>query len=604
MKAFRSLTALLLVGCMLLSMAACATSTPPSDTDNDPVTDAPDLTTLPDETEAELPPNADPNEPFYLIRDGKPACYLIIPGVSSDKTKAAVAGILARIRELCGITPYQLTDTGVDKNESFPMVLCGDTRLSEYSLMGEATSYQYALARMDNDLYVLSHTPGGRLDALETLTAAITVSEDGQSVYIPTDAIGIYDREVEDVTHAFSSFTVSYYGPPSFSTYDPAQWNEQDKQTFADILNFGVNQVPVYAYGVTDAAEQEAVHAMIARFHENGIGVRLYALSEFTADEVRRVVEAYGDAEGITQWGFWDEPLGMDAYETCRIVMEAFDQYDEKQRPVYINMGPLAGADWCSNPENEYNNLSDIARPDYYCFDRYPFFYNENDEPAMTDKYYYANLEMNRNCAIDNSRDAGVIVASISVGGNPEVTNRADITQEFMDWQVHLMLAYGHRYLEHFVYYYAHDYCILGPGNTPTFRYDIAQSANLYAATVGGLLSDLRLDAVFHLPGEKGGYSRDVIPYYGYRNVGDVYGCDAILSFFEDGTLLLTDKRCCDADGGDHDVTLTGWGDNTEWFNPDSAEWESIRSCTAASATADGLTLTLTRASQWILRQK
>ena len=52
---------------------------------------------------------------------------------------------------------------------------------------------------------------------------------------------------------------------------------------------------------------------------------------------------------------------------------------------------------------------------------------------------------------------------------------RYDITQEFMDWQVNLMLAYHYRYLEPYVYYPVHDFCMLGKGNVPTFRWHIAR---------------------------------------------------------------------------------------------------------------------------------
>lgn len=605
MKALRFFLAVLLSGCMLLSFFACAredADNPPpiDDTSDDSTADSTADSTGDSEAEADAKAllNTDLTEPFYLMKGGKPTCYIVYEGSASDDNQAARAQFVARIRELCGGAPYQLSSIGVTDEETFPLVLFGNTGLSDASLMGEATAYQYVLARSGNRLHILSHTPGGRLDAMETLKNALTVSEDGQDVYIPVEVFGVYDRDLEETQHAFDTFTISYYGPPSFSAYDPALWNEMDQMTFENILAFGADIVPVYAWGVTEEADIAAVRAMVEKFHENGLDVRLYALSETDADEaeVQRVVEAYGDLDGVAQWGYYDEPLGTEKYEICRSVMEAFDRYDEKQRPVYINMGPVARADFCHG-ENEYNNLAKIANPDYYCFDRYPFFLTDTGEAAMTDTGYYSNLEMNRAYAIDNSRDAGIIVQSVRYGGGT-FDNIADITQDFMDWQINLALAYGYRYVEHYFFYYQMEEAD-GSRNS---RYTIAQTANRYAQVVGTMLADKQLDAVFHLPNESGGYSLDVTPYYGYREIGDITGCDAVLSFFDDGTIIVTDKRCCDADGGEHDVTFTALPGTAEWFNPDSGAWEDISGCPDATVGNGTLTLTLSRASQRILR--
>jgi len=94
------------------------------------------------------------------------------------------------------------------------------------------------------------------------------------------------------------------------------------------------------------------------------------------------------------------------------------------------------------------------------------------------------------------------------------------------------------------------------------------------------------------------------LPYKPFRNVGEVVGCDAFLSFFEDGTIIVTDKRCCDRDGGDHNVTLSGLNGGVEWFNVVNNAWEDISTCEDATVDESGLTLTLTRSSQFIVRAK
>ena len=303
----------------------------------------------------------------------------------------------------------------------------------------------------------------------------------------------------------------------------------------------------------------------------------------------------FADMNGVEQWGFFDEPE-TEHFEYCAFVKRCFEKYDPKHRPVYINLGPRAH---CHGVQSFYDRYSEIVRPDYYCLDRYPFFQTERGA-EMNEDYFYAHLELNRNNAIDDCVDAGIILTAIKVGADPL---HADITQDFMDWQTNLAAAYGYRYLEQYVYYYVHDYCILGPGLVPTRRWHIAKKANDYLHTISPVLLEKRLDAVFHLPCVDGTYDIDTIPYHPYHGAGEVKGIDAVLSFFDDGTMIVTDKRCDEFHGGAHDVTLTGVTGEVEWFNPVSAGWEKIETCPAIVSSGEGgLTLNLARATQYIIK--
>ena len=173
-----------------------------------------------------------------------------------------------------------------------------------------------------------------------------------------------------------------------------------------------------------------------------------------------------------------------------------------------------------------------------------------------------------------------------------------------MNWQINCALAYGYKYIEHFVFYTGHDRGLYTDDNEKTFRWYIAKNANDYAGVVGSLIFDKRLDMVFHLANADGTYSPEVHAYKGFRNAGEVEGCDAMLSFFEDGTIMVTDKRSTNLDGGDHDVTLSGLNGGVEWFNVETNAWEDISTCEVATVSENGLTLTLTRASQYIVRAK
>ena len=115
-------------------------------------------------------------------------------------------------------------------------------------------------------------------------------------------------------------------------------------------------------------------------------------------------------------------------------------------------------------------------------------------------------------------------------------------------------------------------------------------------------VDDSRID--IYLANEDGSYSHETIPYTEFRNAGKVIGCDAVLSFFDDGTIIITDKRCCESDGGEHLVTLTGLNGEVEWFNVANNAWEDISTCEMAMVDENGLMVGLTTASQLIVRAK
>jgi hypothetical protein len=216
----------------------------------------------------------------------------------------------------------------------------------------------------------------------------------------------------------------------------------------------------------------------------------------------------------------------------------------------------------------------------------------------MTDRYFYSNFELQRAFAVDDGVDHGAILAAIKVGADPA---RSDITPHFMRWQTNLLAAYGCRYIEYYVYYHVHDYTILGENNAPTWRWDLCRETTKYLKSVFSLLDDHRLEAVFHLPKPDGTYDLDVIPYYGWRGLGDIAGCDAILSFYDEGILVVTDKRADEFDGGEHDLLIPGFT-GTEWYDPEQRKFISIGDCPAAEMTEEGFRLHLTPASQYIFR--
>jgi len=556
---------------------------------------------------------------FYLVKDGKPACSFIYSGEPysigiydepeeavpvkniPDRHLQPVGKKMFEVFEKTGARPKNVLE---ENKTAGPKIYIGRSYIDlNPALMGEMTSYQYAIKFDGENLWTLSHTPGGYFDAINKLLNSVVISDDNKDAWIPLDVVGIYDRNLPEVTHAFDKFTISYHGNPYRNV--PLD----DEVTYQGIVDFGTDEACLGCYDIDNPESVKKVRDLINRLYQQGITTRLYGVHaggscnpfvdveriDGEIERIKRFIELFGDLDGISEWGFYDEPE-PDAFMYCSCIKSTFKKYDPKKRPVYINLGPRVHS---YGYPNFYEEYSRIVRPDYYCFDRYPYFLTERGA-EMTDKYFYSNFEIERAKAIDDSVDHGAILAGIKVGGDPD-SDRADITPHFMRWQTNLLAAYGARYIEYYVYYHVHDYCILDENNKPTWRWDLCVEATKYLKAVFSLLDNLRLEAVFHLENSDGGYDIDVIPYYGYRGVGEVKGNDAILSFYEDGVLVLTDKHADEFDGGDHAITLTGFAAK-EWFNPETRAWEAAANCPAAKIGEDGLTVNFTLASQYIFR--
>ena len=557
---------------------------------------------------------------FYLTKDGKTAA-LVVSAAAPDKLLEAVRAFRDRLAEESGIRLPITTDRVGGADISGPVIFFGPTVFNETDVLGDATDYEYYIGLNGGDpseLVIAGRTPGGSVDAVNAAAAALVC--EGENVLIPASALGISSRGLAEVDHAFKKFTISFYGCPFDESFNnPPEKRLADEKTFNDVVAFGTNEMPL-----PPTKNVELDRQFINKLAAAGVTVRLtirpasynfqfelgagdYTLRERIDADVKAVMEKYGDLEAITQWGLCDEPSRHE-YEYLRLVKEAVHKYDPYDRPVYINLGCFQNARFPES-DNIYSQYIDWVDPDYLCYDRYPFFYVDG-KATMTDNDYYLSLEYNRDYSLDNSIDCGEIVSAMKVGGNPE-SDRADITEEHLNWETNLMFAYGCNYIEYYVYDYRHGYTILGPDNEPRWRWYLIKDRNVYMRRMGDLLYGQSLDAVFHLPGADGEYDTNVTPYYPYCGAGEVLGEDAILSFFnthaaDGGMLLITDKHCDDAHGGDHDITLTGFGEGAEWFDfseGGAGEWKDISTLDRASVSDEGLTLTLTRSSQYLIRK-
>ena len=555
---------------------------------------------------------------FYLVKDGRSVSVFVYSGypypydiykdvtppepsknISSRLFVYLTRTLLSGIFGNTGAWPDMITEDEAGEYAG-NKVYVGRCFTTDLSGLGEANAYQYAIIRRGDTVTSLAHTYGGYCDAAEKIRECVRYSEDKKDAWLDDDVFGIFDRDLPPVRHAFPKFTVSFYGSP----YNLAPL--EDEKTFRDIVDFGTDEVPLHV-NPRDPCEASGVRALIERFYSEGVTVRLYGAghpgdcdplehpekAEEYENEIRVLVEAFGDLEGISQWGYWDEPEAWH-FNLCSFARTCFRRYDPKKRPVYINLGPRAHT---FGVQSFYSEFSRLVRPDYYCFDRYPFFMTERGA-EMTDLYFYSNFELQRAFAIDDGVDHGAILAAIKVGADEA---RSDITPRFMRWQTNLLAAYGCRYIEYYVYYHVHGYTILGENNEPTWRWDLCRETTKYLKAVFSLLDGLRLDAVFHLPKPDGTYDLDVITYYGWRGIGEIKGCDAVLSFYEGGILVVTDKRADEFAGGDHDILLTGFA-GKEWFDPGKRGFVPVGECPAAESAAEGLKVRLAPVSQYIFR--
>ena len=556
---------------------------------------------------------ADDKAVFYFVRDGKAVTTIIRPASASKKEYAAAEALAAKIFDLSGVLVRVRADD--DPEITGSPFLFGDTLYHDPAIMGEATSYQYVIHRGECALSALGRTPRGHLRAIKTVTDSLVCGNCGRDVYLTADILGIHDSAVPPVRHAFERFTVSLYGCPyNQPEHSTPEGRLDDLKTFRDVVAFRTDEFPFTIRDVFDDHETEINRKLIKRYYEQGIKIRPYcALHTFEEEFLnngghsdaldrycKKLTEGYADLDAIAQWGFYDEPKEP-MFSFCRGVIETMEKYDPKKRPVYVNLDPTHEMGR-GDSIDFYDAVSDKIAPAYYCYDRYPFFVRDG-VPGVYDDNYYRNLEINRDYGIEDSVDTGMIFAAIRVGGEPD-DDRSDVDDDMMRWESHLLLAYGMRYYEQYVYYHVHDFSILTDGNEPTHRWYRAQRANAYLSRVGKMLDSLRLDAVFHLPDKDGSYSAGVTPYYGFRGLGAVGGCDAVLSFFEDGTLILTDKRSGEKDGGTHELTFENLKADDLWLEPLGGKWKPLSECPGARFDGTVCTLEMPRACQYIFRRK
>ena len=232
---------------------------------------------------------------FSFVKDGVPACVLVYggepfpperysevepPAGVRDTSYRLYKGVWTLVRRIGSRTGVSLRGMPeADWDGRTPAVFIGRTSHSDFSLLGEATGRQFAVAVKDGNLFPIAQTPRGMLDAAYHVLRSLRFSKDGKNVWLPAEATGVFDREVPETVHAFPHFTLSFYGPPYIHMPDPADWLK-DEKIFGDILAFGADEVPLYAFGQNDPEKIEAIRDLIRRFSERGVHVRLYGVDD------------------------------------------------------------------------------------------------------------------------------------------------------------------------------------------------------------------------------------------------------------------------------------------------------------------------------------
>lgn len=667
-------------------------------------------------------------EDFFFVKDGKPACSIIISENGSYKQWGSAEAIQKKIYDLSGVfVPIIREDMYDYEHVSLGNPVCiGETGTLPSEALGEATSYQYVVNTFGRYFAVAGRTEGGHNDAADY--AEKNIVKDGNNVIIKSSSMGTFDRSLKEAYHAFGDvFHTSFYGDP-YRFAGNAKNSYENEKIFNDIVEFGVVEIPFYSKGYSDQ-DVEYTRKLFEKFAEKGISIRFYPLldcfessdfirnilspdrtfgqplcryrveeeykkissayEQFQRDirktpledyeakaelcrnfidyykanapyhystiesAVRKAVETYGDIDNIFQWGYYDEPADYCSYMENQIIIELFNKYDERQRPVYINQNPLTDKTFFDG-NDEYLKMTSFVDLDYLCYDRYPFNYENwsygigimdfqiegyenpdghqiilSEEEAknitpiqgaeirydtvvgdnvMGDESFYHNYEMNRNYAIDSSIDCGIILAGMKVGGDADDPGCSEITEDYAKWETNLIAAYNYRYYESYVYYPVHDFSMvqIKMGDemyVPTFRWQLMKERNNYLNVVCNLFTYNKLDAVFHLPDEDGSQDIGTVKYYPYHGLGVIDGCDVVISFYDDGKYVLTDKRCDCDDGDAHTIVIHDFDPNTQFFDASTETWLPASSCPGLTLNGTSANIVMERASQLIFRK-
>lgn len=355
-----------------------------------------------------------------------------------------------------------------------------------------------------------------------------------------------------------------FYGPSSEEILE-------NEKIVADIAAAGISLCQVR--GKTAEANRKAIlilkkYGLCASvFEEPRIRELIRGGDPDRVDEViREVVQDYAEFDNLDSWDIFDEP-SSDVFPMLAAVQEALHRYDPA-REVIINLFP------CYAMPEQYkdtdylthvNRFVETVRPDLLSYDNYSFRGRPNpnaqaecdaeekdgeDERAKLIRLnaagledrddFFENLEIIRHIGLENELDQMLIVLLTEHG------DYRNLTKAELFWEVNMCLAYGMRRISYFTYWHKGTYdpywrwdnsmCDT-KGNKFQHYYD-AQGINKVIRPIGEKLFATKSSAVYHI----GNPEKGTTAFEGFGAVTKVDGENAVIGFFEDGSIYLVNR--------------------------------------------------------------
>ncbi|MBP3348770.1 MAG: hypothetical protein J6L92_08450, partial [Clostridia bacterium] len=185
LKKSLAIVLVVVMGCM--SIAGCsssASSTPESTPEPTPTATA---TPTPEPTPVPTPtPEVIPADAYFIVQDGEAAATFVYAEKETQMIRDAVAEIRAMLDDECGFKIPVWEDSKLSRIKTDNVFYVGMTKRTELSRLNncKATSYQYLADKEGTNVYLMSYTQGGILDAVESIRDNIIVTSDGKNAYV------------------------------------------------------------------------------------------------------------------------------------------------------------------------------------------------------------------------------------------------------------------------------------------------------------------------------------------------------------------------------------------------------------------------------------
>ena len=277
-------------------------------------------------------------------------------------------------------------------------------------------------------------------------------------------------------------------------------------------------------------------------------------------DDVKTVVERYKGYSSLYAYNICDEPAYnesvMQKLGTLCALLEELDP----ARMQYINQYPFIH-NWFNRDKSQYEVFFDYTGVEMLSYDTYVF--SESNGIKKTNKEaYYFNLEYARDAALKQNAEY-MNIALLADHHPVGATGYRYINEAEISWQAFVSLAYGvnaFSYYTYFTYDSSEDYssgwvynpeggAISVSGEKTEHYYDI-QNVDRRLQIMGDVLVDRQSLAVFHINQQTMNLNVDDIiketiigeKFEGYNTIEEIVAPDAVIGFFEDDFMLITNK--------------------------------------------------------------